>query len=197
MPLYLIEGSKDGDMFAETIEADTMEEAEALAVERLKEAWGEDEAEELSDLGDAALVTEYGPDDYARDAAPELLVALKEMRREYARLHDFISDMIEGGRLTEADIPDDYAAIVDQLENCATADAGAETAIAKATGTHLESEVQMRDVFGAEGAEIFAAINRYNDLARASEGFKCRSCGREEADCSAEPCAAVIADRER
>lgn len=74
MPKYLIEGSCDGGLFAETIEADNREEAERFAVERLCEAWGE-EGEELSDLGDSASVREYDADDYARDAAPELLKA--------------------------------------------------------------------------------------------------------------------------
>lgn len=35
--------------------------------------------------------------------------------REYRRLHEMLSDMIEGGRLTEADCPDDYEALVEQL----------------------------------------------------------------------------------
>lgn len=34
----------------------------------------------------------------------------------YHRLHDGLSDMIEGGRLTEADIPDDYQWLVNSLE---------------------------------------------------------------------------------
>lgn len=36
----------------------------------------------------------------------------------YFTLHDMLSDMIEGGRLTEGDIPDDYTALVEQLEQC-------------------------------------------------------------------------------
>ncbi len=34
---------------------------------------------------------------------------------EYQRLHDGLSDMIEGGRLSEADIPDDYQWLVEIL----------------------------------------------------------------------------------
>lgn len=34
----------------------------------------------------------------------------------YHRLHELLSDMIESGRLTEADIPDDYQALVTSLE---------------------------------------------------------------------------------
>jgi hypothetical protein len=33
----------------------------------------------------------------------------------YGKLHDILSDCIESGRLTEADLPDDYKAIVEQL----------------------------------------------------------------------------------
>lgn len=40
---------------------------------------------------------------------------------DYRRLHDMLSDMIEGGRLKEADIPDDYEAIVEQLAKLANA----------------------------------------------------------------------------
>jgi hypothetical protein len=52
---------------------------------------------------------------------PKLLAA-------YARLHDMLSDMIESGRLREADIPNDYRALVDQLSGPCNA------AMAKARG---------------------------------------------------------------
>lgn len=58
--------------------------------------------------------------------------AIAEYRKAYSRLHDFLSDMIEGGRLTEADIPDDYQAIVIALEDAARAEA---VAFPAATGT--------------------------------------------------------------
>lgn len=35
--------------------------------------------------------------------------------RAYGKLHDGLSDMIEEGRLTEADIPDDYQWLVESL----------------------------------------------------------------------------------
>lgn len=38
---------------------------------------------------------------------------------ELEKLHDIISDTIEGGRLRESDIPDDYEALVLQLEKTA------------------------------------------------------------------------------
>ena len=37
------------------------------------------------------------------------------MTTRYEKLHDGLSDMIESGRLTEADIPDDYAWLVRTL----------------------------------------------------------------------------------
>lgn len=52
------------------------------------------------------------------DPAPSDLNALKEALRKYAVLHDMLSDMTEGGRLRECDIPDDYAALCDQLAVC-------------------------------------------------------------------------------
>lgn len=41
---------------------------------------------------------------------------MDDLLNPYFELHDMLSDMIEGGRLTEGDIPDDYAALVEQLE---------------------------------------------------------------------------------
>lgn len=76
MPLFMIEGSKDGGLFSETITASNMDDAERAAVIRLCEVWGE-EGNELSDLGDAASVYEFGPSDYARNAADEMLAVLK------------------------------------------------------------------------------------------------------------------------
>lgn len=48
-------------------------------------------------------------------APPDFAKAL----RLYHKLHDGLSDMIEGGRLTEADIPDDYAWLVESLASVA------------------------------------------------------------------------------
>ena len=43
---------------------------------------------------------------------------MNDLLNPYFELHDMLSDMIEGGRLAEGDIPDDYAALVDLLEQC-------------------------------------------------------------------------------
>ena len=37
------------------------------------------------------------------------------------RLWDDVSDMVEGGRITEADIPDDYEALVFRMLQCGDA----------------------------------------------------------------------------
>lgn len=57
-------------------------------------------------------------DDDDFDGNDDHIDALKEALRTYAGLHDLISDMIEGGRLTEAMIPDDYQAVVAKLVEC-------------------------------------------------------------------------------
>ena len=43
---------------------------------------------------------------------------MEDLLNAYFTLHDMLSSMIEGGQLTESDIPDDYAALVEQLEQC-------------------------------------------------------------------------------
>ena len=83
MPRYLIEGSCDGALFAEAIDANSQEDAEAFAIERLCEAWGEEYGPDttLDDLGDSATVREYSRSDYARDAADEMLSLIEQIAR--------------------------------------------------------------------------------------------------------------------
>lgn len=48
---------------------------------------------------------------------------LEHYRQAYARLHDLLAELIEGGRLCEVLASDDYEALVDQLSGpCAAAD---------------------------------------------------------------------------
>lgn len=47
----------------------------------------------------------------------------EDLLDEYRKLHDGLSDMVEGGRLREADIPDDYQWLVSSLEKLAGMDA--------------------------------------------------------------------------
>lgn len=170
---YLIEGSKDGGLFAEAIEAIDEEDAERQAIERLCEAWGYDPADidDLGDLGDASSVRAYCPEDYMRDAAPDLFDALSRMRSSYGRLHDFISDMVEGGRITADTVPDDYAAIVQALVRCNAADESARAALDAARGSDA-------------------------DLAIAAQGDRCAACGRDSIECSRAPCPDVTAERQ-
>lgn len=64
----------------------------------------------------------------ANNQPKPLHTALKAMHQAYGKLHDGLSDMIEEGRLTEADIPDDYQWLVETLSGpCLAANATAET----------------------------------------------------------------------
>jgi len=45
-----------------------------------------------------------------------------EATRLYRALHDGLADMVESGRLTEGDIPDDYQWLVDSLARLAGLD---------------------------------------------------------------------------
>lgn len=91
MAKFLIEGSCDGALFSEAIKAPSVHIAESMAIDRLCEAWGveRDDDTELEDLGDCASVREYDADDYARDAAGDMLAALRTIL-------PFISQEVEG-----------------------------------------------------------------------------------------------------
>lgn len=70
------------------------------------------------------------PKQETKDPQSILKTALQDMQSAYGRLHDGLSDMIESGRLTEADIPDDYQWLVETLsEPCNVANQKAEEAL--------------------------------------------------------------------
>lgn len=50
--------------------------------------------------------------------ADRAITPMRNYIRELEKLWDMLSDAIEGGRLTESDIPDDYQAIVYQMREC-------------------------------------------------------------------------------
>ena len=78
--------------------------------------------EAREDLSSLPGVTS-SPDYRLIERAPDLLETLSAYRKAYGKLHDILSDCIEGGRLTAADLPDDYQAIVEQLcEPCGQAE---------------------------------------------------------------------------
>ncbi len=53
-----------------------------------------------------------------REANARLIAQAPALYAEYGKLHDMVSDMLDEGRLTEADIPDDYQALIAQLGRC-------------------------------------------------------------------------------
>ena len=72
--------------------------------------------------------------------------ALEAMRHRYRRLHDALSDAVEAGRLTAAELPDDYAALVQLLIEANTADQLAADALAS-EGSRAEQLAQaLREV---------------------------------------------------
>lgn len=64
-------------------------------------------------------------------------------------------------------------------------------------GAHLTEEPALAtDDWSAVLAFIVEVEKPAADLVEACEGFNCTACGRPESECSADPCAAVQADRE-
>ncbi len=49
------------------------------------------------------------------DGNDDQMTALKILLNDYLEFHDGLSEMIESGRLTESDIPDDYDWLVEKL----------------------------------------------------------------------------------
>ena len=47
---------------------------------------------------------------------------LREVQKHYGKLHDMLSDCIESGRLSTAELPDDYVALVEQTIKCVSID---------------------------------------------------------------------------
>lgn len=81
MRRFLIDGARDGMLFAESVDASSQAEAEAKALDRLCQAWGLERADydTLDDMDVIATVRPYMPSDYARDAALEMFDALHRM----------------------------------------------------------------------------------------------------------------------
>jgi|GEM_PF-5517845 len=47
---------------------------------------------------------------------------LREAQKQYGKLHDMLSDCMESGRISAAELPDDYTALVEQTVKCVTID---------------------------------------------------------------------------
>ena len=113
------------DYLADNIEIveTTTDSGQDLAIINVSDA---DTDEDFKGYDGHSLPSPYDP---KPDAG--VIAALRDMSAAYGRLHDFLSDAIEGGRLKESDLPDDYQAIVAQLEACAAADHKAKAIIAE------------------------------------------------------------------
>jgi hypothetical protein len=47
---------------------------------------------------------------------------LREVKKQYGKLHDMLSDCMESGSLSAAELPDDYAALVEHTIKCVSTD---------------------------------------------------------------------------
>ncbi len=67
---------------------------------------------------------------------------LRAVEKQYGKLHDMLSDCMESGRLSAAELPDDYAALVEQLITCVSID-------------HMMTAVLKRHTENQEGEKVF------------------------------------------
>lgn len=106
---YVIDVTKDGDIWTYEGEHCSVEDAKAEALGALRFNWGGDWADwdDMAGDVDGTCIIEH-PD----VMAPRLPASTVEA---YRRLADGLSDMVEEGRLNEGDIPDDYQWLVEQL----------------------------------------------------------------------------------
>lgn len=144
---------RDEGNFGEIVRARDCDHAERIVRARMmRSMWSEwsrtDETMSKSDVADMYATEGYFQGEYgvryfgslqectegALWKAADLETALRGMLTAYGRLHDFLSDAIEGGRLKKSDLPDDYKAIVEQLVTCNVADHNAKAVIAEIEG---------------------------------------------------------------
>ena len=110
--------ARDGDLYGEEFVASSREEAERLAVESINADWRESYEDWDAMSGDMD-----GCDLIEHPAVMGERLPLDTLQL-YRRLADGLSDMVEGGRLKEADCPDDYRWLVEKLAAIAAADPG-------------------------------------------------------------------------
>lgn len=135
---FTLTAADRGEIFREDIKAPTRPIAEAMAHERLCEAFGYDRAEYATydELPCHALeLDQWGPEEYARDATFDLLAALEKAE---LFIEGFVGDELQEG--------------IDKLH--------AEIRAALDKAQPFE-EINAVAVVGADGADIFAAINRH------------------------------------
>jgi len=70
-------------------------------------------------------------------AASDLLGAVRAARHGWGKLHDIVSDLVESGKLSESNLPDDYQALVLALKEGNRAEQVCLKAINKAGGANV------------------------------------------------------------
>ena len=112
-PTFIISGRIPFDDEDSTYEFRAKDEAEAMELfkTQIYEDSGRTDQKEVE--------KEHGSEVYFNGTtvhyADALLEVLKFYHGHYSKLHDGLSDMVEEGRLSEAEIPDDYQWLVEQL----------------------------------------------------------------------------------
>ena len=115
---FTFDCAKHGALYGEDFIAVSRDQAEAMAVASINANWRETYTswEDMVAGMDGCGLTEHPA--VMAERLPLATVTL------YRRLADGLSDMVEERRLSEADIPDDYAWLTKQLEAIAGADPG-------------------------------------------------------------------------
>lgn len=136
---YSVIAARDGDTYHDEVSADNQEEAETKAREQLAEAWHmQSELKQAREEGDeSAFDAEL--DGFAVDPDERSTMTLNAAQL-YRQLADGLSDMIEGGRLTVGDIPDDYQWLVNLLEKIVGEDPGDQTTIEVIRSMHEDAD---------------------------------------------------------
>lgn len=78
----------------------------------------------------------------------------------YARLHDFVSDMIEGGRLRHTDIPEDYDAIVQALQDCAADAPDGDVISQQSARALLGAAKKVQLIYGSPDTAVWVVLDR-------------------------------------
>lgn len=137
-------------------EAETLDDAERAAVDTLNDDWEREYTswDELASDMDGTAITQH----------PEVMAQRLPLRTVelYRRLADGLSDMVEEGRLSEADCENDYAWLVDTLAKIAGADPGTPTPIA-AQAPSIPAAVAALQTYCADAPAIVCGEGYWDD----------------------------------
>lgn len=162
---YTFDCARDGDLYSEDFVCESIDDAQEAAVAAINANWrmSYKDWDEMGGDMDGCDIIEH--EAVMADRQPVATVQL------YRRLADGLSDMIEGGRLTEGDIPDDYRWLVEHLAAIAAADPGEPAPIAdiRASGEQM-AQANAADEF--EKPEDHVQTNHY----------ECGRCGKNWTD---------------